>query len=110
MATNTVIRDFSYIRLKELEEDNESLLCRLRQSDEYKKKLGRGWFLAVRHRFSFSQQMLNAVYLNYTNGEGPMDIVWNALLVNFQDMGFRLKNIGGSLEKRLENMRMSSFC
>jgi hypothetical protein len=46
---------------------------------------------------------------NHSNGEDPMDAVWNTLLCNFQDMRFRLKHVGARLEKHLEKTRMSSY-
>lgn len=81
-----ISRDFNYPRVKQLEEENKSLLHQLRQSHTYKKKHARGWFLALRHMSSFSQQIMNSMYVNHTDGETPMDRAWNTLLVNFQDM------------------------
>lgn len=52
-ATNTVIRDWNYTRLKELEEQNKSLVHGRIQE----KKPASSWFLAVGHMSSFSQQV-----------------------------------------------------
>lgn len=101
MATNPVIRDFSYNRLREVQETYESLV-------QYKKQLERGWFLAVRHMASFYQQMLSIMYLNHSKEEGPVHSIWNKLLVNFQDMAFRLKHAGKVLENRLNKIRNDS--
>jgi effector-binding domain-containing protein len=58
---------------------------------------------------SFSKQELNIAYLNYSGGQDSVDTVWNNLLSNFEDLGFRLRHGGAVLEKWLEQMRKDHF-
>jgi hypothetical protein len=83
----------------------------MKDAHYYKRQLARGWFLAVRavrHMSSFSQQLLNVVYLNY-NGQYQPNAAWNNLLRNFQDIAFRLQHAGSVLEKCVEEMRLEYF-
>lgn len=43
--------------------------------------------------------MLNIAYLNYSGGQDSVDAVWNNLLTNLEDLGFRLRHAGAVLEK-----------
>jgi hypothetical protein len=108
-ATKTIIKDLGYSRLVEAKEETKILLHKLKKTHEYKKQLARGWFLSVRHMVSFSKQVLNIAYLNYSGGQDSVDTVWNNLLTNFEDLGFRLRHAGAVLEKRLEQMRKDHF-
>uniref|UniRef100_A0ACD6AJZ2 Uncharacterized protein n=1 Tax=Avena sativa TaxID=4498 RepID=A0ACD6AJZ2_AVESA len=108
-ATNTIVRDLGYGRLLEVEEINKCLLRKLKKAHEYKKKLARGWFLAVRHMSSFSEQILSITALNHSQGQDQFVVAWNGLLYNFYNMAHRLKHAGAVLEKHLENMRRNQF-
>jgi hypothetical protein len=108
-ATKTTIKDLGYSRLVEAKEETKIMLYKLKKTHEYKKQLARGWFLSVRHMASFSKQVLNIAYLNYSGGQDSVDTVWNNLLTNFEDLGFRLRHAGAVLEKRLEQMRKDHF-
>ena len=101
---NVVVRDVNYGCLKDLEDQNKNMKLQLEEAKQCKDKLAKGWFLAVRNMHSFSQQISSVVLLNYSLQESPVDDLWNALLCNIADMGFRLKNIGLELEERLEKM------
>jgi hypothetical protein len=80
----------------------------MKDAHYYKRQFARGWFLAVRHMSSFSQQLLNVVYLNY-DGQYQPNAAWNNLLRNFQDIAFRLQHAGSVLEKPVEEMRLEYF-
>jgi hypothetical protein len=106
--TNTIVKDVSYERLLHVKDLKEILLEKMKDGHYYKKQLARGWFLAVRHMSSFSEQLLNIVYLNY-DGQDQPDNAWNNLLRNFQDLAFRLNHAGSVLERRIEEMRNEYF-
>jgi hypothetical protein len=107
--TNSVMRDVSYERVLHVKEVNEILLEKMRDAHDYKRQLAMGWFLAVRHMSSFSDQLLNIVYLNYYDGQNHAGTAWNSLLTNFQELALRLKHAGSVLERRVEEMRNEYF-
>jgi hypothetical protein len=106
--TNTIVKDVSYARLLHVKELKGILLDKMLDAHYYKKQLAKGWFIAVRHMSSFSEQLLNIVYLNYDAQDQPNN-AWNSLLRNFQDLAFRLNHAGSVLEKRVEEMRNEYF-
>jgi hypothetical protein len=106
--TNTIVKDVSYERLLHVKDLKVILLEKMKDAHYYKKQLAKGWFLAVRHMSSFSEQLLNIVYLNY-DGQHQPDNAWNNLLRNFQDLAFRLNHAGSVLERRIEEMRNEYF-
>uniref|UniRef100_A0ACD5XF65 Uncharacterized protein n=2 Tax=Avena sativa TaxID=4498 RepID=A0ACD5XF65_AVESA len=108
-ATNSVVRDLSYARLVCVKEMYQDLLLKLKKAAEYKRKLARGWFLAVRHMSSFLEQILNITSLFYSGEEGHIEAPWDNLLSNFEELGSRLKHAGIVLEKHLEKMRRARF-
>jgi hypothetical protein len=107
-TTNTIVKDVSYERLLHVKELNEILLEKMKGAHYYKRQLARGWILAVRHMYSFSQQLLNVAYINY-DGQDLPNATWNNLLRNFQNIAFRLQHAGSVLEKRVEEMRLEYF-
>ncbi|VAH83946.1 uncharacterized protein LOC119278247 [Triticum dicoccoides] len=56
-AANVVIRDYSYDKLKRLEEETERLMEQLEEANYCISKLVRGWLLAVRCVCSFSHSL-----------------------------------------------------
>jgi hypothetical protein len=107
-TTNTIIKDVNYERLLHAKELTEIMIEKMKDAHDYKSQLAKGWFLAVRHISSFSEQLLNIVYLNYDGQEHP-DTAWNNLLRNLQNLAFNLKYVGSVFEKRVEEMRSEYF-
>lgn len=56
-TANVVIRDYSYDKLKRLEEETERLMEQLEEANDGIPKLVRAWLLAVRCMCSFSQSL-----------------------------------------------------
>ncbi|KAF7039577.1 hypothetical protein CFC21_049545 [Triticum aestivum] len=56
-TANVVIRDYSYDKLKRLEEESERLMEQLEEANYCISKLVRGWLLAVRCVCSFSHSL-----------------------------------------------------
>jgi hypothetical protein len=78
-ATNTVIKDLNYSKLKLLEEDssqqikqleaeNRNLRIQLRKTQIKAEKVSRGWFLCVRYMCSFSTHLCNIAVFSYHGG------------------------------------------
>lgn len=53
-AINVIVTDLNYTRVKELEEENKSMRCQLRQANEYKKNLPEGGFCSQTYLFVLS--------------------------------------------------------
>ena len=113
-ATNTVVKDLSYNRLKEVQEENMHLKNQLadvkrqiKRANVRSKKLARGWFLAVRNMFSFSAQFSNVATLgNFSTEETISDSV-SAYFGTICRTAHQLQSKSDRLETKLEDIRHS---
>ena len=113
-ATNTVVKDLSYNRLKEVQDENMHLRnqltdvkSQLKRANVRSKKLARGWFLAVKNMFSFSAQFSNVATLgNFSTEEIISDNI-SAYFGTICRTAQQLQSKSDQLETKLEEIRHS---
>ncbi|KAK1609278.1 hypothetical protein QYE76_032951 [Lolium multiflorum] len=104
-AANLVIKDLNYGRLMQLQKENKKLKTELKKAKFKSTRLGRGWFLSVRHMRSFAYQFHNMAILGYFGGQEVIHDDVKAAFSNINNTAQMLKERSASLQTKLDEVR-----
>ena len=96
------IRDYHYIHVKRLENKVTHLVRLLVGANKTIKKACRGWYYAVRHMSSYSNQIQNTTAARCLRGQDNTKRAMKTTLASTGKLAKRLRYIGMKLEQHLE--------
>ena len=107
-ASNLVVKDLNYVRMKQVEKENKYLRSELKKAKFKSTRLGRGWFLSLRHMRSFAAQFHNMAILGYFGRQQIITDDAEVALENINKTTQLLKERSATLMTKLDQVRKSS--